>query len=155
MSNVRPLKGRVEKAVAPTKPKPRLHASAADTTKAVDEFMGALAHSSKSEVQAIRSSILAADPSISEGVKWNAPSFRTTEYFATTNLREKNGVGVILHLGAKVRKIPPGGIQIDDPEELLKWLAENRAAVVFKDMNDFNAKKAAFVSIIRSWIAHV
>jgi hypothetical protein len=141
--------------VAPTKPKPRPHASAADTTKAVDEFMTALAHSSKSEVQAIRSLILAADPSISEGIKWNAPSFRTTEYFATTNLREKNGVGVILHLGAKVREIPPGGMPIDDPEKLLRWLAQDRAAVVFKDMNDFNAKKSAILSIIRSWITYV
>ena len=30
-------------------------------------------------------------PGIREGVNWNAPSFRTTEYFATTNLREKDG----------------------------------------------------------------
>lgn len=141
--------------MAPTKSKPHSHASAADTKKAVDEFMEALAHSAKSEVQAIRSLILAADPGISEGIKWNAPSFRTTEYFATTNLREKNGVGVILHLGAKVREIPPGGLPIDDPERLLKWLAQDRAAVVFKDLNDFNAKKAAFLGVIRSWIAYV
>jgi hypothetical protein len=112
-------------------------------------------YSSKSEIQAIRNLILAADPSISEGIKWNAPSFRTTEYFATTNLREKNGVGVILHLGAKVREIPPGGMPIDDPEKLLRWLAQDRAAVVFKDMNDFTVKKSAFLSIIRSWITYV
>ena len=141
--------------MAPTNTKPRSHASAADTTKAVDEFMVALTHSSKSEVQAIRSLILGADPSISEGIKWNAPSFRTTEYFATTNLREKNGVGVIFHLGAKAREIPPGGMPIDDPEKLLKWLAKDRAALAFKDMNDFNAKKVAFLGIIRSWITYV
>ncbi|HYW56007.1 MAG TPA: DUF1801 domain-containing protein [Polaromonas sp.] len=117
--------------------------------------MAALTHSAKSEVQAIRSLILAADPRISEGIKWNAPSFRTTEYFATTNLREKKGVGVILHLGAKVRQIPPGGMPIDDPQKLLKWLAQDRATVVFKDMSDFNAMKAAFLGVIRSWIAYV
>ena len=117
--------------------------------------MLALEHKSKGEVQAIRSLILSADSSIAEGIKWNAPSFRTTEYFATTNLREKSGVGIILHLGAKVRDVAPDGIPMDDPQRLLKWLARDRATVVFKDMNDLNAKKAAFVDIIRSWMAYV
>ena len=141
--------------MTPTTPKPRSHTSAADSTKAVEEFMLALKHKSKGEVQAIRSLILGTDPSIAEGIKWNAPSFRTTEYFATTNLREKNGVGVILHLGAKVRDVAPDGMPIDDSGKLLRWLARDRATIVFKDMNDLNAKKAAFVNIIRSWIAYV
>lgn len=141
--------------MAPAKPTPRSHTSAADSTKAVEEFMSALGHKFKDEIQAIRSLILSADPSIFEGVKWNAPSFRTSEYFATTNLREKNGVGIILHLGAKVREVAPDGMQVADPEKLLKWLARDRATIVFKDMNDFNAKKGAFLSLIRSWIALV
>lgn len=141
--------------MVPTKPKTRPHTSAADSTKAVEEFMLALEHRFKDEVQAIRSSILGEDPSIAEGIKWNAPSFRTTEYFATTNLREKNGVGIILHLGAKVRDIAPDGMPIDDPEKLLKWLARDRATIVFKDMDDFKAKKAAFLGIIRNWITYV
>jgi hypothetical protein len=144
-----------EKVVAPANSKPRSHASAADSAKAVEEFMLALEHRFKVEIQAIRSLILGADPSIGEGIKWNAPSFRTTEYFATTNLREKNGVGVILHLGAKVRDATPDGMPIDDPEKLLTWLARDRATMVFKGMDDLNAKKAAFVGIIRSWIAYV
>ncbi|MEQ1612074.1 MAG: hypothetical protein ABL904_04925 [Hyphomicrobiaceae bacterium] len=54
---------------------------------------------------ALRKVILGADPSISDGVKWNAPSFCTTEYFATINLRAKAGVEVILHFGAKRNRI--------------------------------------------------
>lgn len=131
------------------------HTSAADSTKAVDEFMSTLDHKFKSEIQAIRRLILSADPSIAEGIKWNAPSFRTTEYFATTNLREKNGIGVILHLGAKVRDVALADKPIDDPGKLLKWLARDRAAIVFKDMDDFKTKKAAFLRIVRSWIAYV
>jgi hypothetical protein len=48
-----------------------------------------------------RQIILDADASIAEGIKWNAPSFYTSEYFATIQLRAKDGVQVILHLGAK------------------------------------------------------
>ncbi|WP_331611406.1 DUF1801 domain-containing protein [Povalibacter sp.] len=117
--------------------------------------MSTLEHKSKDEIQAIRDWILGADPSIAEGIKWNAPSFRTTEYFATTNLREKSGVGVILHLGAKVRDIAPDGLRIDDPEKLLKWLARDRATIVFKDAADFDARKASFSNIIRCWITYV
>ena len=117
--------------------------------------MTGLQHPLKAEIQLIRSAILGVDPSIDEGIKWNAPSFRTTEYFATTNLREKAGIGVILHLGAKVRDTAPGGVAVRDPEQLLKWLAKDRAMIVFKDMQDFAAKKAAFEGIVRSWLAHL
>lgn len=117
--------------------------------------MLSLGHRSKNEIQAIRSLILNADPRIAEGIKWAAPSFRTTEYFATMNLREKNGVGVILHLGAKVRSMAPDGLTIDDAERRLTWLAPDRAMIVFKDMNDVKAQEAAFLGIIRSWINFV
>src|SRR5262245_48132423 len=134
----------------PSKKKPgtATHKTAADSTEAVDEFMRTLDHPFKKEIAAIRVSVLSVDQSIAEGIKWNSPSFRTTEYFATTNLREKNGVGLILHLGAKVRDLPDG-VAIDDPKQLLKWLAKDRAMVVFDDLADFNRKKAAFERIVR------
>ncbi len=117
--------------------------------------MTKLVHPRKDEVGAIRVAILGADSSIAEGIKWNAPSYRTTDYFATTNLREKAGIGVILHLGTKVRETPQQALPIADPEGLLKWLAKDRAMVVFNDMQDLAAKKIAFVDLIRQWIAHV
>jgi hypothetical protein len=121
----------------------------------VDEFMSKLDHPFKSEVEAIRNAILSADSAIVEGIKWNAPSFRTTDYFATTNLREKAGVGVILHLGAKVRDVGPEGVPIKDPAGLLKWLAKDRAMVVFRDMKDVTSKRAAFKAVVRQWITYV
>jgi hypothetical protein len=121
----------------------------------VDEFMRALEHPFKAEIEVLRASILGADRAIAEGIKWNAPSFRTTEYFATTNLREKKGIGLIFHLGAKVRELPPGGVVIDDPEGLLEWLGKDRAMVVFRNREDVEAKRAALVRIVRQWIVHV
>jgi hypothetical protein len=117
--------------------------------------MSALVHPFKAEVQAIRVSILGAAPDIAEGIKWKAPSFRIHEYFATMNLREKEGVGVILHLGAKVRDVGPGGLSIEDPAGLLKWLAPDRAGVRFTSQSDFQSKRAAFENLIRAWIRHV
>jgi hypothetical protein len=139
----------------PSKAKSPLHATPADTTKAVDDFMAALDHPRKVEIEALRKLILAVDPAIAEGIKWNAPSFRVTEYFATTNLRATAGIGVILHLGAKARDLPPGGIAIADPEGLLRWLGKDRAMVEFADLKTLKAKGEAFRAVLRQWITHV
>jgi len=128
------------------------HTSPADTTEAVDALLKALVHPFKLEIQALRAAILDADSSIRDGVKWNAPSFRTQEYFATVNLRAREGFGVILHLGAKVRAKDAPEIKVQDPSALLEWLAPDRAMVCFKDKHDFEDRRAAFVKLIRAWI---
>jgi len=103
----------------------------------------------------LRAAVLAADPAIAEGVKWNAPSFRTGEYFATMNLRAKVGVALVLHFGAKVRSVAAGPDSIEDPARLLKWLAKDRALVEFGSEADLQAKQAALQAVLRQWICHV
>ncbi|MEZ5460360.1 DUF1801 domain-containing protein [Dokdonella sp.] len=117
--------------------------------------MDELEHPFKDEIQRLRACILAVDPSIAEGIKWKAPSFRTSEYFATTNLRAKGATGVILHLGAKVRDAPPGGVKIKDPDGLLKWLAGDRAMVEFKTGQDLEDHAESFQALIRQWIRYL
>jgi hypothetical protein len=121
----------------------------------VETFLASLDHPFKQEILALRQIILDADPSIAEDIKWNAPSFRTSEYFATFHLRAKDGVQVILHLGARTRATSTSGIAIADPESLLKWLAKDRASATFRDLKDIDARRSAFANIIRQWIAHV
>ena len=120
----------------------------------VETFLAALEHPFKQEILAVRQIILGADPSIAEGIKWNAPSFRTSEFFATFNLRAKDGVQVILHLGAKTRDNSTT-VAIADPESLLEWLAKDRASARFRDLEDIDAKRTAFANVIRQWIKHV
>jgi hypothetical protein len=120
----------------------------------VQSFIDALDHPLKSEIVAIRQLLLSADPAISEEIKWNAPSFRTSEHFATMHLRAKNAVQLILHLGAKSKRtVPPDAIA--DPEGLLKWLGADRASISFTGAADLAHKDDALVAIIRQWIKHV
>lgn len=140
--------------MAPKKNKIAVRNTPADSTKAVDEFMATLNHPCKNEIESIRTIMLGVDSSIKEGIKWNAPSFRTAEYFATTNLRAKRGIGVILHLGAKVRELP-SGFSIADPTHLLKWLGKDRATVEFFDLQNISDNKTAFESIVHQWIRYV
>src|SRR6185436_6430541 len=121
----------------------------------VATFLESLEHPFKQEILALRQIILGADPSIAEGIKWNTPSFHTSEYFATLHLRAKNGVQVILHLGAKTRDNSTAGVKIADPEALLEWLAKDRASAKFRDLKDIAAKRSAFAHVIRQWIKHV
>lgn len=125
------------------------------TPQSVEAFVASLDDASKPAVSALRQIFLAADPSIAEGIKWNVPSFRTSEYFATMNLRVKNGVGVVLHFGAKKSDISRTGIAIPDPGSLLVWLAKDRAMITFRDVDDITARRSALTELIREWIKHL
>jgi uncharacterized protein YdhG (YjbR/CyaY superfamily) len=133
--------------------KPNLGSS--QTNPAVIAFLGKLNHPLKREIEAVRQIILGVSPEIREGIKWNAPSFRTTEYFATLNLRAKDGqdrVWLILHVGAKAKDTRAKGLKIADPAGLLEWLAKDRCLVTFADGKDVQAKRAALQAIVREWI---
>ena len=127
----------------------------ADAFTEVETFLASLDHPFKQEILALRKIMLAADPSIAEDIKWNAPSFRTSEYFATFHLRAKDGVQLILHLGAKVRDTSISSNAIADPDALLEWLGKDRATIRFRDLKDIGAKQSAFADVIRRWIKYV
>jgi len=139
------------KASSPKKPTKR----GASAPESVETFLASLEHPFKQEILSLRQIILGADPRIAEGIKWNAPSFHTSEYFATFQLRAKDGVQVILHLGAKTRATATTGIELADPDALLEWLAKDRASVKFRDSKDIDAKRSAFAKVLREWLAHV
>ncbi|HEX6038321.1 DUF1801 domain-containing protein [Longimicrobium sp.] len=121
----------------------------------VEAFLAALEHPHKAEILVLRRMILDTDPRIAEGIKWNAPSFRTSEWFATFHLRARTGVQIILHFGARVRDKSAARAAIADPDGLLEWLGPDRATVKFRDADDVEAKRSAFSAVIRQWITHV
>ena len=125
------------------------------TPESVESFVDLLDEASKPAVCALRQIILAADPGIAEGIKWKVPSFRTSEYFATMNLRLKTGIGVVLHFGAKKSDISRTGVAISDPASLLVWLAKDRAMITFRDVDDITARRSTLTNLIREWIKHL
>ena len=62
---------------------------------------------------------------------------------------------MILHLGAKARELGPQGLAIADPAGLLKWLARDRAMVVFADRAAVERQRQDFAAIVRDWIGCV
>ncbi len=118
-------------------------------------LLTALEHPHKAAILAVRDVLCSLDPAVREGVKWNAPSYYTTEHFATFQLRHQDGVQMVLHLGARPR--PGTGLRegIVHPSALLDWRGPDRATVTFTDLADVEAKRAAFEALLRQWLTFV
>jgi hypothetical protein len=125
-----------------------------DNPGAVRAYIERMEPSSRAVVEAVRGAILQSGEGITEGVKWNSPSFYCNGWFATVNLQRGGGsVQVVLHQGAKT---PPGhaiGGTVADPEKLLDWRGSDRALVSFDDAADFENKRLAFAAIVGQWAA--
>jgi hypothetical protein len=120
----------------------------------VDAFMGALVHPLKADIETARQTVLGADAAIGEAVKWNAPSFRTTEFFATVNLRSRDQVQFVFHRGAKVRAVA-SKLELADPAGIVTWLAKDRCLVTVGAGKAFAAKRDALRTLVQEWIKHV
>lgn len=115
----------------------------------VDAFLRDLKHKRKDDIQAIRAIVRAADRKIVERIKWNAPSYGYDDDRVTFRLQPKDAVQLIFHRGAKKRT---DAFVFDDDTGLLEWLADDRAAVTFKDQANIRAKKARLTHLVRSWM---
>lgn len=125
-----------------------------DDTPAVKAWLAALDDPRRPLVEAVRNAILGSSPAITEGVKWSSPSFHHHGWFAAVHVRSKTGVQVVLHHGAKVRGDAKLSETIEDPARLLTWKSPDRAVVSFNGADDFVAKRAAFMGLIRRWAAY-
>src|SRR5687768_7259956 len=81
----------------------------------VGSFLESLDHPLRQEIEAVRRMIREAVPTAGEEIKWNAPSFYTSEHFATLHLRNRNCVQVVLHLGARPRAVGELKAAVADP----------------------------------------
>ncbi|MEZ5959431.1 MAG: DUF1801 domain-containing protein [Hyphomonadaceae bacterium] len=129
--------------------------ASSESDDAVAAYLKTLKHPLKKEIEAVRLIILSVSPAISEGIKWNVPSFRTEkEWFATFNVRAKDSVQLIFHLGAKTRP-DLAAFKLADPNGLVKWLGKDRAMVTLGAGREISANRKALEAIVRAWIKHV
>jgi uncharacterized protein YdhG (YjbR/CyaY superfamily) len=125
------------------------------TDPAVEQFLKELDHPLTADYVAVRKLILGIDPSIGEGIKWNAPSFRTADYFATLFLRKRDAVQFIFHTGAKAKGLNLKDKKIPDPDGLVEWLAKDRCMVTLGAGKELKANRKEFEAFVRAWISHL
>lgn len=109
----------------------------------VDAFLDDLDHPFNAEVQAIRDIIKGVNPSITEQIKWNAPSFSyNRDYLVTFNLRPTQHIHLVFH--------NPAIASIH--HDILKGDYPDRRMVYLTDMNDVHAKRTALEYVVQTLI---
>jgi len=112
-------------------------------TDKVDEFMQALDHPFKTEVQVIRDIIKGVNKEIAEEVKWKAPSFNYKgEYLVTFNLRDLNRIHLVFH-NPMISKVK---------SEILEGDYADRRMAYFANMKDIKAKRPALEKALKDLI---
>lgn len=119
----------------------------------VFEFLNNLKHPLKKEIEEVRKIILSTNESITEHIKWNAPSFCfDNEDRVTFNLQGKGFFRLVFHCGAKVKDHAGNGTLFEDTTGLLDWVTNDRAMIKLTDMSDVESKKEKLAAVVAKWI---
>ena len=118
----------------------------------VSRFIAASTHPRKAEIEELRRAILASNDSVTERIKWNAPSFGYGDTDRVTfRLQPGDRVELIFHRGAKVRA-DADEFRFEDPTGLLQWASPDRAILAVADAEDLKAKRGEIVRVVNLWL---
>lgn len=117
----------------------------------VEHYMASLVHARRDEVEALRATLLAADPDLVETIKWNAPSYgyQGTDRI-TMRLQPGNRVDLVFHRGAAKRD---DAFRFEDPTGLVTWAAPDRGVVAVADRAMLDARLADIITLALAWLA--
>jgi hypothetical protein len=117
----------------------------------VDQYMAALDHPLKPAIERLRALVLAADPSLTEQVKWNAPSYGyARDDRITFRLNPPPAMQLVFHRGPKAKG--DDGFTFEDPSGLIQWAAPDRGVVSFGGEADVAAHGDALADLVRRWM---
>ena len=125
--------------------------SEAGTTE-VDAWLAALDHPFRDAVVAFRAEFLAAAPSLTERIAWNAPSFaRDGVDRVTFRLHPRQVCQLVLHCGVRPREQAPPVVA--DPLGLLVMRTSDRGVIGFATPADLTARQHDVVALVAAWTA--
>lgn len=107
----------------------------------VDAWMAAYDNPQKAVVQAVREIILAADPRISETIKWQAPTFVYRGNLASFFPKAKQHASLMFHQGATIKGDFPSLEGGKDTGRMMK----------FADLADVKEKAAELKRLVKAW----
>lgn len=123
-------------------------------TKTHQEFLTKFNDERKPLVLAMLNAISEECPTLTETIKWNAPTFcHNGKDRLTFMLHKIDRVGLIFHTGAKPKEDKKAAPLYSDDSGLLVWNSNIRAAITFFELNDFLSKENLFKKAVKRWIA--
>jgi len=121
--------------------------------KTHQEFMTRFDDERKPLVESLLKAIAEECPTLTETIKWNAPTFcDNSKDRMTIMLHKKDRVGLILHTGAKPKEDKKAPPLYTDDTGLLEWNSNIRATISFFDLADFLSKRDLFKKGVKRWI---
>lgn len=130
----------------------------ASETEAVDAFLGALKHPLVPLAQSLRRAILAADKSIGEEIKWNAPAFFYTGALPPFDAKEYKRHLVVFNFFRKdcIRLVFWRGDVAGDESGLLEGdYKDGRRLAHFSTVKDLTTRKKALVGVLKAQLRSI
>lgn len=117
------------------------------------EFLTAFNDARRPLLEAMLAAILEACPGLTESTKWNAPNFADAGRDRLTFMLHKpDRVSLILHTGVRPKEDKKAPRLYQDDTGLLEWNSNIRATITFRDLADFNSKRALFRKAVKRWL---
>lgn len=137
-----------KKQASRTRPEPRRVRSGKTS---VDDSIAKLDVPWRAEVAALRTAILSSNRSITEQLKWNAPSFCFEgDDRVTFRFPPRGGVQLVFHRGVKVKDAR--GFAFTDESGLIRWAAPDRGVITFSDPHEMQTVTTLVVKVVNAWM---
>ena len=125
---------------------------------AVDAYMKALKHPLADLTAVLRKTILTADPSIGEEIKWNAPAFFYTGAMEPFNPKEYRRHLIVFNFYRKdcIRLVFWHGDRANDTSGFLEGeYPDGRRIAMLSSVQELQARKKALVAALKSQLKHI
>lgn len=118
----------------------------------VTNFLDSTKPSLRDEIEILRTIIMSTGLKLTEGIKWNAPSYSIDgKDRITLRINSPKQIQIIFHRGAKVQEQPPERI-LSDTYSILLWKENDRAIASFKNLNEIQENSSMLKEVITQWI---
>ena len=111
------------------------------TSAKVDDWFRARVHPQLELMRAVRDVVLAADPRVTETIKWSTPTFEYRGNIASINPQAKAYVSLLFHQGARISGSHP----------ILEGGGDTARYARVDSPADLDAKRQALEAVVRAW----
>lgn len=119
----------------------------------VTDFLNAINHPFRNEIEQLRNCILSADYNLTENIKWNGPNycFGNEDRITMRIQPPTQQAQLIFHRGAK-KQVQPKDKLISNQSKMLVWKENDRAVVTFKSLQEIENGKTELTTLVNEWI---
>ncbi len=117
----------------------------------VNEFLTDLDASRRAQVNLLRQ-IIMSSIAATEHIKWNAPSYVCDGEDRVTFNLHGDDMKILIHMGATKKEDKTAKPVMDDTSGLVHWNSNIRGTVSFASIEDIEAKRDDFSTLLSRWI---